>query len=231
MRDLEKPLYKAQTDVYSSSLLEVIFVLKIGVLGGDGFCGWPTTLRLSKRGHRVCVVDSLVRRQIDEELGTSSLTPIASLDDRVKFWNSNMESPVEKEVFDLRDYDKLLEWIKRWKPDVLVHFAEQRSAPYSMISSKHRRYTVENNVTTTHNVLSAIVESGLDIHLVHLGTMGVYGYSGELEIPEGRILATFEGRDKSKPYRREILFPSDPGSIYHMTKVLDQHLFYFYKKI
>jgi UDP-sulfoquinovose synthase len=202
--------------------------LKIAVLGGDGFCGWPCALRLARRGHQVAILDNLVRRKTDLELNTRSLTPIASLEERVTTWNKNGK-PIDYTIFDLKDYEKLLGWLKEWVPDVIVHFAEQRSAPYSMLSSKHRRYTVDNNVNVTHGLLSALVEANIDAHVVHLGTMGVYGYPSDYPIGEGHVWVTVDGKN-GEQLRREILYPSDPGSIYHMTKVIDQHLFQFYRK-
>jgi len=187
---------------------------KVFILGGDGFCGWPTALHLSKHDYEVIIVDNFSRRKIDAELGIQSLTPISSIEKRMGAWYGLRY----EELNIAKEYDRFLELLKKEKPDTIVHFAEQRSAPYSMKSSETKRYTVDNNVNATHNVLAAIVESGLDIHLVHLGTMGVYGYKGR--IPEG--YAEFEGR--------EVIYPPDPGSVYHTTKVLDEYLFYFYNK-
>src|SRR5258708_3835558 len=151
--------------------------MKVLVLGGDGFCGWPASLRLSQLGHDVVIVDNLARRRIDEELGTQSLTPIASIEQRLATWEQVTGRVVRMVYLDVaRDNERLIALIRREAPDAIVHFAEQRAAPYSMKSSSHKRYTVENNVSATHNVLCAIAESGLEIHLVHLGTMGVYGY-------------------------------------------------------
>ena len=160
------------------------------MLGGDGFCGWPTSLYLSDQGHDVIIVDNLSRRKIDLELGCDSLTPIASIEQRCEVWNSvSGKKNLKFKYLDLQhDYQLLLQMLKDEKPDTVVHFAEQRAAPYSMKDARLKRYTIDNNVSGTHNLLCAIVESGLDIHVVHLGTMGVYGYgtSGG-EIPEGMI--------------------------------------------
>src|SRR3990167_3691613 len=198
--------------------------MKIIILGGDGFCGWPTTLYLSKKGHDVMIVDNLSRRFIDHTLQTESLTPISSPEARVDCWKDKMGKKIRfKQINIANEYNQILLLLRHFKPNAIVHFAEQRSAPYSMKSSETRRYTVDNNINATHNVLSAIVDSGLDIHLIHLGTMGVYGYEiyGYNGIAsEGYI--DFEGRKS--------LYPSDPGSIYHTTKVMDQWLFYFYNK-
>ena len=200
--------------------------MKVLVLGGDGFCGWPTSLHLSSRGHDVLIVDSLVRRAIDTELGANSLTPIQSMATRTSAWKSLSGQSIGFAQLDIaKDYAGLLDTIRAFQPDGVVHFAEQRSAPYSMKSSRHRRYTVEQNVAATHNVLSALAESHVKTHLVHLGTMGVYGYgaSGEV-IPEG-YLERGEGAQAVK-----LLHPMFPGSIYHMTKCLDEILFQYHAR-
>jgi UDP-sulfoquinovose synthase len=202
--------------------------MKILVLGGDGFCGWPTSLKLAASGHEVVIVDNLSRRKIDLELNSNSLTEITDTFTRKNVANELLPGKISFEYLDIvKEYDYVVRLIKKENPDAIVHFAEQRAAPYSMIGPNERRYTVDNNVSGTNNILSAIVESGLDIHLVHLGTMGVYGYSKEFgAIPEGylniRVNETKEDVD--------ILYPTNPGSIYHMTKSLDQILFQFYNK-
>lgn len=200
---------------------------KVFVLGGDGFCGWPTALHLSNLGHDVLIIDDLSRRKIDVELGASSLTPISTPEVRVATWNEVSGKDLKYVYMNLaNEYDRFLQLIKDEKPDTMVHFAEQRAAPYSMKNSATKRYTIENNMGATHNALCAIVESELDIHLVHLGTMGVYGYGNSGgEIPEGYIDVTLPGgREKN------ILHPAYPGSIYHSTKCLDAILFQFYVK-
>ncbi len=205
--------------------------MRIGILGGDGFVGWPTTLHLSAKGHEVVIVDSLVRRAIDGELDVQSLTPITSPKERRDTWEQLTGRHIGLERIDLaRDYDDLKTWLARFRPDAVVHLAEQRAAPYSMKSPRHKRYTVDNNVRATHNLLCAITELDLDTHLVHLGTMGVYGYSTVgAPIPEGYLdvkLALPSG----ELAEQEILYPGNPGSIYHMTKCLDQTLFAYYAK-
>ncbi|MDX1522262.1 MAG: NAD-dependent epimerase/dehydratase family protein, partial [Anaerolineae bacterium] len=150
---------------------------RILVLGGDGFCGWPTSLRLSSEGYDVTIIDNLSRRKIDVELGCRSLTPIETIETRLKVWKALTGRTIDFINLNLaEDYYELLDVIRTQKPQTIVHFAEQRAAPYSMKSPRHKRYTVNNNINGTHNVLCAIVESGVDVHLVHLGTMGVYGY-------------------------------------------------------
>jgi UDP-sulfoquinovose synthase len=206
--------------------------MKIAVLGGDGFCGWPSALGLSAEGHDVVIVDNLSRRRIDAELGAGSLTPIASLEDRLAAWREVSGRRISAEQFDVaQDYARLVAFLREQAPQAVVHYAEQRSAPYSMKSPAHKRYTVGNNVGATHNLLAAIVETGLDVHVVHLGTMGVYGYGAQhgATIPEGYLTVEVPLAGGER-FSAQILHPSDPGSIYHMTKVLDQHLFYFYNK-
>lgn len=203
---------------------------KIIVLGGDGFCGWPTSLHLSKQGHDVLIVDNLSRRAIDKELEVDSLTPIESMETRLEAWQEVSGNTIRfKKMTVGQDYPKLLELFETEKPDTVIHFAEQRAAPYSMKSSWHKRYTVNNNLSATHDVCAAIVESGLDIHLVHLGTMGVYGYgTAGMQIPEGYLSVSVEQNGQTA--EQEILYPANPGSIYHMTKTQDALFFQFYAK-
>tara|TARA_B100001778_G_scaffold333915_1_gene343658 strand:+ start:3606 stop:4778 length:1173 start_codon:yes stop_codon:yes gene_type:complete len=204
---------------------------RVIILGGDGFCGWPTTLHLSKLGHEVLIIDNLSRRDIDLELGTSSLTPIKNINERIHRWEKITKKNIAFINFNLNeDYDLLLKTINDFKPHSIIHFAEQRAAPYSMKSSWHKRYTIDNNISTTNNVLAAIVESKEDIHLIHLGTMGVYGYgTAGLKIPEG-YLNIMINQGGGKNVEQEILYPSNPGSIYHLSKTLDQLLFAYYNK-
>jgi len=191
---------------------------KILVLGGDGFCGWPTSLHLSKLGHEVEIVDNLSRRKIDVELATNSLTPIQAIDKRLAAWKEISGNTIGfHDITVGEEYDRLLALINDFRPDAIVHFAEQRAAPYSMKSARHKRYTVSNNLNATNDVCAAIVDSGRDIHLVHLGTMGVYGYgTSGMKIPEGYLEVTIEQEGKTS--KSEILYPANPGSIYHMTR-------------
>ncbi len=205
--------------------------MKILVIGGDGFCGWPTSLHLSNLGHDVIIVDNLSRRKIDIELEVESLTPIKSVSTRLAAWEEVSGRRIIFENIDVSEnYARLLNLLRDFEPDAIVHFAEQRAAPYSMKSSYHKRYTVDNNLNATNNILAAIVESGIDAHLVHLGTMGVYGYgTAGMKIPEGYLPVTIE-TDDGRQVRQEILYPANPGSIYHMTKTQDQLMFAFYNK-
>jgi len=207
--------------------------MRIIVLGGDGFCGWPTALKLANSYHDVLIIDNLSRRNIDNDLSSNSLTNIASITDRIKTANYFINEQHEGGYIDFfhcdiaKDYHLLQQKIKEYKPDAIVHFAEQRAAPYSMISQKERRYTVDNNITGTHNVLNAIVDTDPNIHLVHLGTMGVYGYNKDFgDIPEGYLNIKVNSTQKDV----DVLYPTQPGSVYHMTKSLDQILFQFYNK-
>ncbi len=205
--------------------------MKILVIGGDGFCGWPTALHLSNLGHDIVVVDDLSRRKIDVELEVESLTPIQPLSVRLAAWKEVSGKTVRFENINVaKNYARLLHLMEEEKPEAIVHFAEQRAAPYSMKSSYHKRYTVDNNLNATNNILAAIVEAGIDSHLVHLGTMGVYGYgTAGMKIPEGYLPVKIE-TDDGREIRQEILYPANPGSIYHMTKTQDQLLFAFYNK-
>ena len=205
--------------------------MKIAILGGDGFCGWPASLYLSDQGHDVIIVDNLSRRAIDEELGAESLTPIASIEERLAAWTEVSGKTIGFYNLDVaQDYDGLLEFLNTERPDAVVHFAEQRAAPYSMKNSRTKRYTVDNNINATHNLLAAIVESEQDIHVAHLGTMGVYGYgTAGMKIPAGYLDVQVDAGENGV-VKQQILYPSNPGSVYHMTKVLDQHLFAYYAK-
>ncbi|WP_288831893.1 NAD-dependent epimerase/dehydratase family protein [uncultured Corynebacterium sp.] len=205
--------------------------MRIAVLGGDGFCGWPASLHLSDLGHDVVIVDNLSRRRIDEELGAQSLTPIATVEERIAAWGEVSGRRLGFRNLDVaRDFDGLLDFLTEFRPDAVIHFAEQRAAPYSMKNQRTKRYTVDNNVNATHNLLVAIVESGLDVHVVHLGTMGVYGYgTAGMKIPEGYLDVTVQ-TEEGETVEQQILYPTNPGSVYHMTKVLDQNLFAYYAK-
>jgi UDP-sulfoquinovose synthase len=190
--------------------------MRILVLGGDGYLGWPTALHLSRRGHEVAVVDSCVRRSYDHEMGVDSLVPILQLHQRVRLWQEVSGLTLETYVGDLTDAAFVDETFERFEPQGVVHFAEQRSAPYSMIDRRHAVYTQVNNVVGTLNLLYAIAEHDPSIHLVKLGTMGEYG-TPNIDIEEGFIEITHKGRTDLLPY------PKQPGSFYHLSKVHDSH--------
>jgi UDP-sulfoquinovose synthase len=188
--------------------------MKILVLGGDGYLGWPTALHLSALGHHVTVVDNLVRREYDAEMGVDSLVPIYALDERVAKWHELSGNRVEVRIGDLTDAAFTYAVVAEATPDAIVHFGEQRSAPYSMIDREHAVYTQVNNVVGTLNLMYAIAEVNPAIHLVKLGTMGEYGYPN-IDIEEGFIEITHNGRTDVLPY------PKQPGSFYHLSKVHD----------
>jgi len=194
--------------------------LRILVLGGDGYLGWPTALHLSRRGHDVGVVDNFHRRQYDFEMGVDSLVPISTLQRRVRVWEDVSGYTVVPFVGDLTDAEFTTGVIDRFRPEAVVHFGEQRSAPYSMIDRKHAVYTQVNNVVGNLNLLYAIAEIDPSIHLVKLGTMGEYG-TPNIDIEEGYIEITHRGRTDVLPY------PKQPGSFYHLSKVHDSHNIHF----
>jgi UDP-sulfoquinovose synthase len=190
--------------------------VKIIIAGGDGFCGWPTALYFSERGHEVAIVDNLIRRQWDVELGTNSLTPIASLEERVLAWEQVSGKKIQIFTGDLQSYEFVEHIFDTVRPDAFVHFAEQRSAPYSMIDRDHAVFTQVNNVVGTLNVLFAIKTIAPDCHLIKLGTMGEYG-TPNIDIEEGYIRIVHNGREDVLPY------PKQPFSFYHLSKVHDSH--------
>jgi UDP-sulfoquinovose synthase len=194
--------------------------MNILVLGGDGYCGWPTSLYLSQHGHRVGIVDSFVRRLWDHELGAQSLTPIRPLRERLRAWTEVTGQHIDAFHGDVCSYAFLSSVFREFVPDAVVHFAEQRSAPYSMIDREHAVFTQVNNVTGTLNVLFAIKECAPECHLVKLGTMGEYG-TPNIDIEEGFLEIQHNGRKDILP------FPKMPGSFYHLSKVHDSHNIHF----
>jgi UDP-sulfoquinovose synthase len=198
--------------------------MKICVLGGDGYCGWAAALYLSARGHQVSIVDSLVRRQWDRDLEVETLTPILSMPERLNLWRQLTGKIIRFFPGDVTDYEFLSATIQALAPEVVVHFAEQRSAPYSMIDREHAVSTQVNNVVGTMNLLFALREFAPDCHLVKLGTMGEYG-TPNIDIEEGYIEIEHNGRKDILP------FPKQPGSFYHLSKVHDSHNITFACKI
>jgi UDP-sulfoquinovose synthase len=198
--------------------------MKILVLGGDGYCGWATSLYLSKQRHSVAIVDNFIRRQWDHELGAQTLTPIRPLTERLKVWKRITGLTIDSYVGDVTDYQFLASVVKRFEPEAVIHFAEQRSAPYSMIDLRHAVFTQSNNVTGTLNLLFALREFQPDCHLIKLGTMGEYG-TPNIDIEEGYITIEHNGRKDVLPY------PKQPGSFYHLSKVHDSHNIMFACKI
>jgi UDP-sulfoquinovose synthase len=190
--------------------------MRVAVLGGDGYCGWATALYLSRKGHSVAIADNFARRQWDHELGVQTLTPIRPLADRLRVWQELTGTAIELFVGDVTEYDFLSDVIKDFEPEAVVHFAEQRAAPYSMIDRKHAVFTQVNNVVGTLNLLFALREFQPECHLIKLGTMGEYG-TPNIDIEEGYITIEHNGRKDTVPY------PKQPGSFYHLSKVHDSH--------
>ncbi len=215
---------------------------KVMVLGGDGFCGWPTSLHLLARGYRVVILDNLSRRRIDEELSVKSLTPIATVADRIEAAKSTFPSQhkhwpnlimIQLDVAE--KLETLAHMIYNMRPAHIIHFAEQRSAPYSMKDAYHRSYTVNNNIRATHNLLCAIAQlkqkHQYNPHIIHLGSTGVYGYGTPgMPIPEGYVCADLWDGEGGRTEIEEMLYPFNPGSIYHMTKCMDSIMFAYYAK-
>lgn len=198
--------------------------MRILVIGGDGYCGWATALYLSERGHEVAIVDSLIRRHWDATLGVDTLTPIASIHQRVAHWQKKTGRKIDLLVGDVTDYPFVCKTLKSWQPESIVHFGQQRSAPFSMIDRDHAVSTQVDNVTGTLNLLFAMHEFCPEAHLVKLGTMGEYGQPN-IDIEEGYLTVHHNGREDRLP------FPMQPGSFYHLSKVHDTHNIRFACKI
>jgi UDP-sulfoquinovose synthase len=194
--------------------------MKVLVIGGDGYCGWATALYLSNRGYEVGILDSLVRRHWDNELGVETLTPIALIQQRLQRWQDLTGKSIELFIGDITNYEFLQKTLHQFQPNALVHFGEQRSAPFSMIDREHAVLTQVNNVVGTLNLLYAMREDFPDCHLVKLGTMGEYG-TPNIDIEEGYITIEHNGRKDTLPY------PKQPGSMYHLSKVHDSHNIHF----
>jgi len=190
--------------------------MRVIVTGGDGYLGWPQAMYLSTRGYEVCVVDNFSRRLWDLEGGTESLIPIASLHDRVAAWRETAAKSIQIAVGDLTDHPFISGLVRDFKPDAIVHYGEQRSAPFSMIDRRHSVLTQVNNIVGTLNLVYAIREHVPQCHLVKLGTMGEYG-TPNIDIEEGWLEIEHKGR------KDRVLFPKRPGSFYHLTKVHDSH--------
>eukprot|EP00882_Tetradesmus_deserticola_P000828 GHRQ01000901.1.p1 GENE.GHRQ01000901.1~~GHRQ01000901.1.p1 ORF type:complete len:478 (+),score=226.51 GHRQ01000901.1:152-1585(+) len=196
---------------------------RVMIIGGDGYCGWATALHLSARGYEVCIVDNLCRRQFDLTLGLDTLTPIATIHDRVRIWGETSGRHMDLQIGDICDWEFLAQAVTSFKPDAMVHFGEQRSAPYSMIDRQRAVYTQHNNVIGNINVMFAIKELVPDCHLVKLGTMGEYG-TPNIDIEEGFITINHNGRSDTLPY------PKQGNSFYHLSKIHDSHNIHFATK-
>ncbi|MDB9535528.1 NAD-dependent epimerase/dehydratase family protein [Dolichospermum planctonicum CS-1226] len=194
--------------------------MKVLVIGGDGYCGWATALYLSNRGYEVGILDSLVRRHWDNELGVETLTPIAPIQQRLQRWQDLTSKSIDLFIGDITNYEFLHKALHQFQPTAIVHFGEQRSAPFSMIDREHAVLTQVNNVVGTLNLLYIMREDFPDCHLVKLGTMGEYG-TPNIDIEEGYITIEHNGRKDTLPY------PKQPGSMYHLSKVHDSHNIHF----
>ncbi len=194
--------------------------MKVLVIGGDGYCGWATSLYLSMRGHEVTIADSLVRRAWDDEHGLGSLVPIASTRRRIDEWSRLTGRTIRFDEIDVTDYAALCRSVRDAAPDAVVHFGQQRSAPFSMIDREHALRTHLNNTVGNLNVLWALHEHAPHAHLVKLGTMGEYG-TPNIDVEEGFITVEHKGRTDTLP------FPKQPGSFYHLTKVSDSDQIFF----
>lgn len=198
--------------------------MRVLVIGGDGYCGWATALYLSNKGYEVGILDSLVRRHWDLELCVETLTPIAPIQTRLQRWKDLTGKSIDLFIGDINNYSFLKDSMLAFEPDAIVHFGEQRSAPFSMIDREHAVLTQTNNVIGNLNLLYAIRDHFPDCHLVKLGTMGEYG-TPNIDIEEGYITIEHNGRKDTLPY------PKQPGSFYHLSKVHDSHNIHFACKI
>jgi UDP-sulfoquinovose synthase len=194
------------------------------ILGGDGYLGWPTAMAMSRAGGRVAVVDNFAKRQWELELGVRPLFPIPTLHERVRAWREVSERDIEIFVGDLTDYAFAESVVRDFRPDTIVHYGEQPSAPYSMIDARHAAYTQANNVIGNLNILFAIRDVSPETHLVKLGTMGEYG-TPDIDIEEGYLTVDHNGRQHT------FLYPKTPGSMYHLSKVHDSHNIHFATRI
>ncbi len=197
--------------------------MRVMVIGGDGYCGWPTALRLSSLGHDVIIVDNYSRRWIGEELGVQSLTPIATLEQRVAAWTETGGAAISIHEIDVAEnYAALSNLVAKTRPHAVVHFGEQRSVPYSMMDPSSGLFTVRNNIMATTNLLEALIQTQTDAHVIHLGSIGVYGYETlGYEIPEGYQKVRHVDASGNLGPEHETLHPFNPVSKYHLTKALD----------
>jgi len=198
--------------------------MNILVLGGDGYLGWPVGIHFASKGHSVHLIDNFVRRRLCSEFACEPLFALAECNERVEGWSATAGIPIELIQSDVTDYDSLIRIIQETGPDVIVHFAEQPSAPYSMRGYKEAHFTLSNNILSTLAVAHAVTEVNKDIHIVKLGTMGEYG-TPNIDIEEGYLTVSHKGREET------FLYPRQSGSLYHTSKIQDTDLLYFYVRI
>ncbi len=195
--------------------------MKVLILGADGYLGWPTCLYFSERGHEIVGVDNYFRRNATAELDCESLIPTPNLTERVKIWEEITGKKIGVHIGDITDYKFLLNIFKEFSPDAVIHYAEQPSAPYSMINRDKAAFTLQNNLLGTLNIIYAVKETNPGCHIIKLGTMGEYG-TPNIDIEEGWLEIEHKGR------KDKFLFPRQAGSLYHTTKVQDTDLLWFY---
>lgn len=195
--------------------------MRVLILGGDGYLGWPTAMHFSARGHDVMVVDNYLRRSLCREADCEPLTPVENLHQRVERWQKAGHPAIELIIGDLTDYQVMAQAIEQFEPDAVIHYAEQPSAPYSMLGRRQASLTLNNNLTVTLNLILAVYEFAPQAHIIKLGTMGEYG-TPNIDIEEGWIDIEHKGRSG------RFLFPRQAGSLYHTTKIMDTDLLWFY---
>jgi UDP-sulfoquinovose synthase len=198
--------------------------MKVLVLGADGYLGWPTCMYISERGHDVIGIDNYFRRNAAKELDSNPLVPTPDLQGRAKVWEEVSGKSISVRIGDVTDYDFLLSVFKEFKPDAVIHYAEQPSAPYSMMDHAKATFTVKNNLLSTLNVLYAVKEVNPECHIVKLGTMGEYG-TPNIDIEEGWLDIEHKGR------KDKFLFPRQAGSLYHTTKIQDTDMIWLYVRM
>ncbi len=195
--------------------------MRVLILGGDGYLGWPTAMHFSAKGHEVAVVDNYLRRNIARETDSGTLYPTPNLHERAEIWEDHSGKNISVHIGDLCDWNFINSLFAEFKPDTIIHYAEQPSAPYSMLSTAAARLTLSNNIGVTGNVVLAMKEHCPDAHLIKLGTMGEYG-TPNIDIEEGWLEVEHKGRSQ------KFLYPRQAGSLYHTTKVMDTDLLWFY---
>lgn len=195
--------------------------MRVLILGGDGYLGWPTAINFSAKGHDVLVVDNYLRRDLCRKHNVESLFSPPNLFERVRIWQDVSGKKIEARIGDCCDYSLLTSIFQEFQPEAVIHYAEQPSAPYSMLNHEAARLTLTNNLQSTQNIAWAIHEHAPDCHIVKLGTMGVYG-TPNIDIEEGWIDIEHKGRQD------RFLFPRQASSFYHTTKVQDTDMLWFY---